>query len=135
MHACVRAWRTIPPSSVQEGGNAVDAAVATTLCQGVVNPFASGAGGGFFMLVRAANGTTEFINARETAPAAAAADMFSGKGPDASLVGGLAVAVPLELQGLELAWRRHGSGNVSWARLVTPAADIAASGFAGAVQK
>lgn len=58
----------------------MDAAVATCLCQGVVNPFASGVGGGHFALIRLANGSTEFINAREVAPAAATYDMFNGGG-------------------------------------------------------
>jgi gamma-glutamyltranspeptidase/glutathione hydrolase/leukotriene-C4 hydrolase len=61
------------------GGNAVDAAVATTLCQGVVNPVASGIGGGAFIMIRWANGSAEFINARETAPAAANATMYNGE--------------------------------------------------------
>jgi gamma-glutamyltranspeptidase len=60
-------------------GNAVDAAVAVALCQGVVNPVASGIGGGAFIMIRWHNGTAEFINARETAPAAANATMFDGK--------------------------------------------------------
>lgn len=69
----------------------MDAAVATVMCQGVVNPFASGAGGGFFMTIVPANSTAtatdsssstkpgaEFINAREVAPAAADKDMYKG---------------------------------------------------------
>lgn len=72
------------------GGNAVDAAVATTLCQGVVNPVSSGIGGGAFIMIRWANGSADFINARETAPAAANATMYDGKGfaglPQAGLV-------------------------------------------------
>ncbi|EFJ49961.1 hypothetical protein VOLCADRAFT_30482, partial [Volvox carteri f. nagariensis] len=113
---------------LEEGGHAVDAAVAVSLCQGVVNPFASGVGGGHFSLIRLANGSAEFINAREVAPGAAGPDMYNGKPQYASLDGGLAIAVPLELKGLELAWRRH--GRLPWARLVTPAADIARHGFA-----
>lgn len=64
---------------LQGGGNAVDAAVATSFCLGVVNPISSGIGGGSFILVRMADGTSEFINGRETAPAAATANMYDGE--------------------------------------------------------
>jgi gamma-glutamyltranspeptidase/glutathione hydrolase/leukotriene-C4 hydrolase len=62
----------------QQRGNAIDAAVAVALCQGVVNPVASGLGGGAFIMVRLANGSGLFLDARETAPGAATADMFAG---------------------------------------------------------
>jgi gamma-glutamyltranspeptidase len=56
----------------------VDAAIATALCQGVMNPSASGLGGGGFMLIRTAQGETMVIDAREVAPAAALETMFRG---------------------------------------------------------
>ena len=64
-----------------DGGNAVDSAVATALCQGVMNPMASGLGGGGFMVIRTAQGETKVIDAREVAPAAASENMFSGNYP------------------------------------------------------
>ena len=60
------------------GGNAVDSMVATALCQGVMNPVASGIGGGAFIVVRLPNGTSAVIDAREIAPAAASETMFAG---------------------------------------------------------
>ena len=59
----------------------MDAAVATALCQGVLNPMASGVGGGGFMLVRTAQGETKVIDAREVAPSGATEDMFVGEQP------------------------------------------------------
>lgn len=67
-------WRCskIGASVLRRGGHAVDAAVATALCLGVVNPLASGIGGGSFMLVRSSL-TSKVIayNMRETAPLSA----------------------------------------------------------------
>ena len=63
---------------LQEGGNAVDAAVTTALCQGIFNPMASGAGGGGFITILMPNGSAEIIDAREIAPAAANETMYKG---------------------------------------------------------
>lgn len=63
--------------------------VATSVCVGTVAMYHSGIGGGGFMLVKAPNGTFEFIDYRETAPAAASQDMFENN-TEASLRGGLA---------------------------------------------
>ncbi|GFY98389.1 gamma-glutamyl transpeptidase 4 [Actinidia rufa] len=62
----------IGASVLRQGGHAVDAAVATALCLGVVNPMASGIGGGAFMLVRSSSvSQTLAFDMRETAPLAA----------------------------------------------------------------
>lgn len=58
-------------NALRDGGNAVDAAVATTLCLGVVSPESSGLGGGAFMLVRMSTGQTIAYDMRESAPGAA----------------------------------------------------------------
>lgn len=71
------------------GGNAADALVGTVFCVGVVDMMHSGIGGGGFMLIRAPNGSYEFIDFREVAPAAAYESMFTNN-TDASLYGGLA---------------------------------------------
>lgn len=73
---------------LENGGNAADALVGTVFCIGVVGMYHSGIGGGGFMVVR--NGSThEFIDFRETAPAAAFQDMYNND-TNLSIFGGLA---------------------------------------------
>jgi gamma-glutamyltranspeptidase/glutathione hydrolase/leukotriene-C4 hydrolase len=102
-----------------KGGNAMDAAIGSTICLGVVSPGSSGLGGGCFILGYDANSKSSiFIDARETAPMAAHKDMFisdSMKSQD----GGLAIAVLAELKGLYKGYLEHGGG-VSWTDIVTP---------------
>ena len=82
--------------------NAIDAAVATALCLGVVNPGSSGIGGGCFILFHdSSSSSTSFIDSREFAPGAATSDMYDNLPPTASINGPLAAAVPAELKGLE----------------------------------
>ena len=112
-----------------KGGNAVDAAVATALASGVVQPAGSGLGGGGFAVVVTPDGAREVLDFREVAPARAHRDMFvEADKDDASRIGGLANAVPGEARGLELLHRRHGS--LPWADVVEPAVSLAGDGFA-----
>lgn len=67
----------------------------------------SGIGGGGFAIVRDSDGNFETIDYREAAPAAAYEDMFNGNLPGA-VVGGLSVAVPGDLKGLEYIHKKHG---------------------------
>jgi gamma-glutamyltranspeptidase/glutathione hydrolase len=114
------------------GGNAVDAAVATAFALGVVRPDSSGIGGGGFMVYyRARDGHKVALDFRETAPAAARSDMFQKDGrPVESLAeeGGLAVAVPSQVAGLEMADRMH--GRLPWGRLLSGAISLARDGVA-----
>lgn len=107
---------------MKKGGNAVDSAVATCLCSGVVNMFSSGIGGGGFMTIRVAPGEVYTIDYREIAPSRSNATMF-GSDPNTSIIGGLGVGVPGELRGLEEAHRRW--GKLPWKALVTPSVKIA----------
>ncbi|KAF2861061.1 gamma-glutamyltranspeptidase [Piedraia hortae CBS 480.64] len=111
---------------IEDGGNAADAIVASTLCVGVIGMHHSGIGGGGFVLVRDAHGKYDFIDFRETAPAASFEDMFVNSSKSTT-EGGLAVAVPGELRGLSTLHERH--GRLSWRRLITPAANLARYGF------
>lgn len=74
---------------LEQGGNAADALVGTVFCVGVIGMYHSGIGGGGFMLVRAPNGTYEYIDFRETAAASYYQDMYVND-TDLSLYGGLA---------------------------------------------
>ena len=116
---------------LQAGGNAADAAIATTFALGVVNPMASGIGGGGFVLYYdRATDQVIVIDFRERAPALATRDMFIVDGvfqPELSVRSGLAVGVPGEVAGLWALHQRYGS--LPWADLVAPAIELAEDGF------
>jgi gamma-glutamyltranspeptidase/glutathione hydrolase len=112
------------------GGNAVDAAVAAGLTLGVVDGHNSGIGGGCFLVIRAADGTTSAIDGREMAPSKAHRDMYVMDGKldnEASKTGALASGIPGALRAYDLALRKH--GRLTLADLLRPAADLAEKGF------
>jgi gamma-glutamyltranspeptidase / glutathione hydrolase len=113
------------------GGNAIDAAVAVGYALAVVDPCCGNIGGGGFMTIHLADGRDTFIDFRETAPAAASADMYldpAGKpDPELSRHGYLAVAVPGTVMGLDRAAREYGT--MPRAALMAPAISLARDGF------
>lgn len=119
---------------LRQGGNAVDAAVATGLALTVVYPFAGNIGGGGFMLIHTADGRDIAIDYRETAPAAATRDMYVGpdgkvrSGAGSSTEGWRASGVPGTVAGFALALGKYGSGRVTWAQVCEPARRLAAEG-------
>ncbi|CAI4231516.1 unnamed protein product [Auanema sp. JU1783] len=113
-----------------EGGNAVDAMIATLTCIGVVNPQSSGLGGGFLMtLYNETTGRCLTIDARESAPAAATEDMFLKLPKDSSVFGYKSIATPSELHGYWTVFEKFGSRKVSWSRLLEPSIKLANEGF------
>jgi gamma-glutamyltranspeptidase/glutathione hydrolase len=115
---------------LRQGGNAIDAAVAVGFALAVVHPEAGNLGGGGFILIRLADGTTRALDYRETAPHRASHDMFldpSGQPTEPSQIGHLAAGVPGSVAGLVEAERRF--GRLPLARVVKPALALARQGF------
>ncbi len=117
---------------LRKGGNAVDAAVATTLAISVVEPFSAGIGGGGFLLLhQAGKKEMQALDFRERAPLKATRNMYldtQGKvRPNASVDGYLSVAVPGTVAGLYQVHRQY--GKLPWATLVAPAINYAKDGF------
>ncbi len=115
---------------LKSGGNAIDAAVATGFALAVTHPFAGNLGGGGFMLIRLANGTTSFIDFREKAPLSATRDMYigpDGKPTRESLVGWRASGVPGSVRGFEYAHKKFGKR--PWAKDMDPAIKLAQKGY------
>jgi len=115
-----------------DGGNAVDAAIATAFALAVVHPAAGNIGGGGFLVSRLGDGSTTTYDFRETAPAGAHPGMFLKDGKynaDLHHHSHLAVGVPGTVAGLHAAWEELGSKKVSWRRLVEPAVVLAREGF------
>lgn len=119
---------------LRRGGSAIDAAIAAQLVLGLVEPQASGLGGGAFMLYwDSPERRLRFYDGRETAPAAVDDHHFldaAGKPLDFldAVVGGRSVGTPGVVRLLALAHRRH--GKLPWATLFEPAIRLAEQGFA-----
>ena len=116
---------------LREGGNAVDAAVATGFALSVVYPPAGNLGGGGFMVIRFADGDATAIDYREKAPEAAGRDMYLNEAgeviPHLSREGHLASGVPGSPAGLLLAHERYGS--LPLAVVMAPAIRLAEAGY------
>ncbi len=116
---------------LKKGGNAIDAAVAVQFALEVTHPEAGNIGGGGFMVYRSAKGTTNTLDFREKAPAAASINMFLDSAgnvvPNMSLATHQASGVPGSVDGMVQAYNKY--GKLKWADLVQPAIDLARNGF------
>ena len=116
---------------LKQGGNAIDAAIATGFALAVVHPGAGNIGGGGFMVIRLSDGSVTTIDFREVAPSDAFRDMFlddsmnviAGKSWNTSWAAG----VPGSVAGFGMVHEKFGS--TKWKKLVSPAAGLAKNGF------
>ena len=117
-------------SILDQGGNAIDAAITAQFVLAVTLPEAGNIGGGGFMLIQK-GGQGDFIDYRETAPKASYRDMYLNDKGDVitnkSIYGISASGVPGSVAGMWLAHKRHGT--LPWKTLVQPAVALAEQGF------
>jgi gamma-glutamyltranspeptidase/glutathione hydrolase len=118
---------------LEMGGNAVDAAIATAFALGVLEPNASGLGGGGFMIIQLAHmDEAVVIDFRETAPSAAGPTFFNLDERNRvinneTIIGGKAIGVPGEVAGLLYALENFGT--MSRAQVIQPAIEWAEKGI------
>jgi gamma-glutamyltranspeptidase / glutathione hydrolase len=116
---------------LREGGNAIDAAVATGFALAVCYPEAGNIGGGGFMVIRTSDGSSDVIDFREKAPIRASRDMYlSGDGnviEGLSTESHLAAGVPGSVDGLIKVHSRY--GKLSFRKVIQPAIDLAIKGY------
>lgn len=116
---------------MKDGGNAVDAAIATAFAMAVTWPTAGNIGGGGFMIYHGADGESTAFDFREKAPLASTKTMYLDEDgnvrDNANHASILAVGVPGTVAGMELAHQKYGS--LEWAALLQPAIDLARDGM------
>jgi gamma-glutamyltranspeptidase/glutathione hydrolase len=115
---------------IKNGGNAIDAAVATGFAMAVTHPTAGNIGGGGFIVFRPASGEPVSYDFREVGPARSSPEMWLKDGKydfDTHHNSHLSVGVPGTVAGLHLAWKEQGSK--PWKELVQPAIALARDGF------
>ena len=121
---------------LQQGGNAVDASIATQLALAVVYPGAGNLGGGGFMVARVKDGKTITLDYREKAPLAASRDMYLDTAGNPvmrlSQYGHLSAGVPGTVAGLFASMKY---ATLPFQQLVQPAIDLAERGFALTVEE
>ena len=116
---------------LKQGGNAIDAAVATGFALAVVNPGAGNIGGGGFMVIRMADGMATTVDYREKAPLAAHEKLYMDEDgnyiPGSGHEGYTAVGVPGTVAGLTLALEKYGT--LPLKTVIAPAIRLAEEGF------
>ncbi|RNA12997.1 gamma-glutamyltranspeptidase 1-like [Brachionus plicatilis] len=111
----------------ETNGSAVDVAIATALCNSVMNAQSMGIGGGHFMNIYLKDKNMNYIiDARESAPLNSYETMFVNN-PQKATLGGLASGIPGEIRGY---WEAHKiGGNLPWKDLFAPTIELCLNGF------
>lgn len=116
---------------LDNGGNAIDAAVAVGYALAVLHPAAGNIGGGGFAVIHLANGENITLDFREKAPLKATRDMYLDKNgnviPEASTIGYLAAGVPGSVAGMSAMLEKYGTKKLS--DMIAPAIKLAENGF------
>ncbi|XP_071322634.1 glutathione hydrolase 5 proenzyme [Trachinotus anak] len=115
-------------SMLQQGGSAVDGAIAALLCTSVVNPQSMGLGGGSIFTIRDKTGSIKVYNFRETVPQSFKPNLLSDCPTEFRLsTGSQWIGVPGELRGYEVVHRQY--GKLPWAKLFEPTIRLAREGI------
>jgi len=115
---------------LKQGGNAIDAAIATQLALAVVHPSAGNIGGGGFSIIHLKNGQNISIDFREKAPGKASLDMYLDSNGNAQMElsqnSPLAVGIPGSVAGVFASMKY---AKLPFKKLIQPAIDLAENGF------
>ncbi|WP_244336458.1 gamma-glutamyltransferase [Streptomyces seoulensis] len=117
---------------LRNGGNAVDAAVATAAALGVTEPYSAGVGGGgYFVYYDAKSRTVHTIDGRETAPLSAGSDLFLENGKPLAFADAVTSGLSVGTPGTPATWQTalRSWGTSSLAKVLRPAERIARDGF------
>ncbi|XP_028457591.1 glutathione hydrolase 5 proenzyme [Perca flavescens] len=132
MHAAVsadsRRCSEIGKSMLQQGGSAVDGAIAALLCTSVVNPQSMGIGGGSIFTIRNKTGNVKVYNFRETVPQSFKTNLLNDCPTTVRLTTGSQwIGIPGELRGYEAVHKQY--GKLPWAKLFEPTIKMASEGI------
>ncbi|MFD4697409.1 gamma-glutamyltransferase [Streptomyces niveus] len=117
---------------LRNGGNAVDAAVATAAALGVTEPYSAGiGGGGYFVYYDAGSRSVHTVDGRETAPGSADATLFQEDGKPIPFAEGMTSGLGVGTPGTPATWERalDSWGSTSLRKLLKPAERLAKDGF------
>ncbi|KAK9532615.1 hypothetical protein VZT92_009990 [Zoarces viviparus] len=115
-------------SMLQQGGSAVDGAIAALLCTSVVNPQSMGIGGGSIFTIRNKKGNVKVYNFRETVPKSSKSNLLDDCHTGSILITGSQwIGVPGELRGYEAVHKEY--GKLPWAKLFEPTIKLAREGI------